>query len=243
MERILIVPDTHRPYHDVRAWNVLLEAGDLFKPDRIIVLGDFWDGYCISQHRKDPNRNRHLEVEVASVNEGLDQLDALGAGKKHYLQGNHEESLERYLMDRAPELFNMVRVEKLFKLRDRGWQYTPYRQMVRIGKVHYTHDLGACGAHAHEAAERDVQGSIVIGHTHRAAIAYTGNATGARHVAMMSGWLGDPKAAEYLHRAKATRFWQHGFTIGHMERSGVTHLQFIPIINGRACVDGKLVKA
>lgn len=240
MERILIVPDCHHPYVDQTAWSVLLAAGKRFKPDRIIVLGDFWDGYCISQHRKDPNRNRLLETEIEACNKALDQLDALGAKHKHFLQGNHEESLERYLADRAPELFNMVQFPKLTRLKERGWSWTPYRQMIRVGKVYYTHDVGSAGPKAHEAAEADVQSNVVIGHTHRAAMTYTGNASGARHVAMMSGWLGDPAKAEYLHRAKKTRFWQHAFSIGYREPSGVTHFQLVPIIKGKACVNGKL---
>ena len=46
------------------------------------------------------------------------------------------DNLERYLMQRAPELFNMVRVEELLHLRARGWTFTPYKHHLRIGKLY-----------------------------------------------------------------------------------------------------------
>lgn len=243
LERDFVVPDCHHPYVDKGAWRVALGVGGEFKPHRVIVMGDFWDGYCISRHRKNPNRNRMLEVEIKAANKALDQLEALKADHCHFIQGNHEESLERYLMDRAPELFNIVTVPGLFNLKARGWTYTPYRDHLKIGRVHYTHDVENAGARAHETAEADYQGNIVIGHTHRASITYSGNVKGDRHVAIMGGWLGDRKMAEYLHKAKKTRHWQHAVTCGYREPNGTTHFQLLPIIAGKACLNGRLIKA
>lgn len=243
LERIFVVPDCHHPYVDRGAWRVALAAARAFKPHRLVVLGDFGDFYCTSQHRKDPNRPRNLESEVRAVNVALDELDSVGAKHKHFLQGNHEENLERYLMDRAPELFNLVRVSELFRLEARGWTYTPYKQFLKVGKVLYTHDVGSAGARAHESAEAATQANIVIGHTHRAAITYAGSVLGDRHVAVMSGWLGDIKSADYLHAGQKTRAWQHAFTLGYREPNGVTHFQLVPIVKGKACVNGRLVAA
>lgn len=243
LERILVVPDCHHPYVDRGAWRVLLAAGRAFKPHRIVVLGDFGDFYATSQHRKNPNRTAHLEDEVSAVNGALDELDALGAKRKHFLQGNHEENLERYLMDRAPELFNLIKVAELFRLAERGWTYTPYKQFHRVGKVLYTHDVGSAGARAHEQAEAATQSNIVIGHTHRAAVTYSGSVLGDRHVAIMSGWLGSNQSADYLHAGQKARAWQHAFTLGYREPNGVTHFQLVPIVKGKACVNGKIVTA
>lgn len=243
MERILIVPDCHHrtPTEGVDrgAWNTMLAAARGFKPHRIIVLGDFLDMFATSQHRKDPNRNRHLEIEIKTGNKALDQLDALGAKHKHYLEGNHEENLRRYLMDRAPELFNVVDIPSLLKLKERGWAWTPYRTHLRVGKVYYVHDTGSAGPMAHIRSRDAFAASVVQGHTHHAGVSYAGTARGTAHVGIASGWLGQFKDADYAHDIQKHRSWVHAFTLGWGLPNGVTHLQLIPIIEGKACVNGK----
>lgn len=241
MERILIVPDCHHPYVDKQAWKVLLAAGARFKPHRIIVLGDFGDFYCTSQHRKDPTRTARLDLEVGASNKALDQLDALGAKHKHFIFGNHEDNLRRFLIDSAPQLYHMVNVEGLFRLKERGWTWTPYGSHYRCGKVFYAHDPAGCGAYAHYRASAKYGHSIVHGHTHRAAEAYFGNAVGEKRVAIQAGWLGDASKATYYHDIGKEHEWMHAFALGRMLPSGVTHIQLVPIIKGRACVRDRWV--
>lgn len=242
LERILFIPDVHRPYHDERAWRLMLKAARGFRPHRLVVLGDFGDFYATSSHDKNPNRRRNLEYEVASMNEGLDELDALGAQRRHFLAGNHEDRLERYLMQRAPELFNMVRVPELLRLRARGWTYTPYKQHLRIGRLYATHEVGNAGADAHLRARAAFEGNVVIGHTHRMAVHYSGNAKGTPHVGAMFGWLGDVATIDYAHRVQALRDWQLGFGIGFMDRKGIVRLQACPIVGYEVLVDGRIVR-
>lgn len=242
MKRYLLVPDSHHPYHDRRAWATLLAAGRAFKPDGLVILGDFGDFYCISDHRRDPRRNTFLMREVRGIRAGLDDLDALGAREKWYLGGNHEDRLERYLMDRAPELFGMVTVPDLLDLRARGWRWVPYRDHLRLGKAYFTHDVGSAGRRAHEGAADAYQANAGIGHTHRAAITYLGNQRGTAHFGAMFGWLGDARKAEYLHRAKRARDWCHAFGLAYVEPSGVVHAQLVPIIRGSALVEGRVVR-
>ncbi len=243
LERLLIVPDAHHPYVDPVAWGVFLAGAKAFRPNRIVVLGDFIDCYCVSRHRKDPTEDTRLEVEIEAGNAALDQLDALGAKHKHFIAGNHEARLSAYLAEQAPALFNMIKVERLFRLKERGWSYTPYGKHLRVGKVFYSHDPAGCGAYAHMRASKKYGHPIVFGHTHRAALAYEGDATGAKRIAMMAGWLGDLEKATYVHEINKVHEWMHSFAIGYMEPSGVTHLQLIPIVNGRACIEGKIVTA
>lgn len=244
LERILVIPDCHHCTAtegvDRKAWRTMLAAAQDFKPHRIIILGDFVDMFSTSQHRKDPNRNALLETEIDTANRALDQLDALGAKHKHYLSGNHEENLERYLMDKAPALFNIVYIPALLRLKERGWTWTPYRQHLKVGKVFYVHDTGSAGPLAHIRSRDAFASSVVQGHTHHAGVSYAGTAAGKAHVGIASGWLGKFEDADYAHDIQKRRAWVHAFTIGYMERSGVTHLQLVPIINGKACLNGKL---
>jgi predicted phosphodiesterase len=242
IKKLLFWPDTHRPYHSKRAVQVALQCAKAFKPDVLVILGDFADCYSVSAHDKGPDRVRHLRDEILDVNEGLDELDRLGVPEKHYVEGNHEYRLERYLMQKAPELFGLVDIPTLFRLKERGWKYTPYRSHLKLGKLHITHDVGQAGKYAIQRSLADVQGNIAIGHTHRIGYAIEGSARGDAHVGAMFGWLGDFDSIDYLHKLKALREWSHGLGVGYMESSGVVHLQPIPIIKDSAVVEGKLIK-
>ena len=44
------------------------------------------------------------EEEVAVTNTLLRRRVELGFTKKHYVMGNHEDRLDRYIQDRAPEM-------------------------------------------------------------------------------------------------------------------------------------------
>lgn len=243
LEKWLLIPDTHRPYHDKKAVALVNKVAKAIGIDGVVIGGDYGDFYPVSSHDKDPNRKMGLEYEIDDINEGLDELDALGAKKKIFIAGNHEDRLERYLKTKAPELFNMVRVEQLFKLKERGWKYIPYKSHTKIGKLFITHDTGKAGAYAHYSALNDFQGNIVINHTHRLGYTVVGNARGKPHVGAMLGWLGDINEVDYMHKIKAKRDWALGFGIAYIDpTTGFVHVSPIPIVNYTCVVEGKFFK-
>jgi UDP-2,3-diacylglucosamine pyrophosphatase LpxH len=240
-----VQPDLHDPFHDKRAWKLNLIVTEERAPMIYIILGDFMDCYSISSHQKNPDVRLLLIDEIASANARLDEIEQrLPTGvEKHFIQGNHEERLDRYIAQRAPDLFGMVTTPEILNLKKRGWKYTPYRRHVKIGQVYYTHDTGKAGASAHIQAERAFSDNAVIGHTHRMAYTIASNSRGAPHVAAMFGWLGNINAAEYMHQINARRDWTLGFGTGWMvPRTGVTYLQPHPIIDYTCCVDGQFFK-
>jgi hypothetical protein len=219
----------------------MLKVARKIKPHTIVTLGDYGDFYCTSRHPKDPNRQRDLQYEIDSCEEGLDELDSLGAEEKVFISGNHEDNLARYLVEKAPELFNVVKVEKLLKLKERGWKYIPYKDHVRVGKIYFTHDTGPCGQNAHLQSAAKFGSNLVIGHTHRCAVAYKTTVTGREYVAAMVGWLGDKKKAEYMHKVNTTD-WMLGFGIGFQKSNGVVHVRPCPIIDYEVEVNGAIFK-
>jgi predicted phosphodiesterase len=241
LARILFIPDVHRPYHDKAAWALMLRAAREFKPDKIVILGDFADFYSVSSFDKHPKRVSDLKTEAEDANVGLDELDALGAGYKVFIKGNHEDRLERYLCKSAPALFGCVSVNDLFHLAERGWNAVEYKRSTRLGKLRLTHDTGTAGINAHRQSVDAFQAPVIIGHTHRMEMSFRGNSDGSPTVGAMFGWLGDFDAIDYMQAVKARRDWVHGFGIGFQEPSGVVHLQPVPIINGRCVVAGKLI--
>ncbi len=238
---ILFVPDAHIPYHHAAAWALMLKAAADLKPQIICVIGDLADFFGVSDHLKDPRRARQLEGEVAQANDALDQLDALGATRKIFIEGNHEDRLKRYLEAKAPELFGFVDVPGLFRLGKRGWEHVGYHDYTKIGKLFVTHDVGAAGKYAIYQTLATYEHSIVTGHTHRLAYIVEGNAVGEYKVAAQFGWLGDVDQVDYLHRAKAKKDWALGFGVGYLDpRTGYVYLTPVPIVNGTCVVNGKL---
>lgn len=242
LEKFLLIPDCHIPYHDVRAFRLMLKAAKTIGVKNVVCLGDFADFYAVSSHPKSPDRRLDLEYEVDAVRSALDEVEAVCTGQKTFIAGNHEDRLERYLVDKAPALFNTVKVNKLFGLADRGWKYVPYKHATTIGRLHLTHDLGKAGKYAHYDALNAVQGNVVIGHTHRLGWAVEGNVKGKPHVGCMLGWLGDFEKADYMFRLRALRDWSHGFGVAYKEKNGNVHLTPVPIVDGTVCLEGKLIR-
>jgi hypothetical protein len=151
--------------------------------------------------------------------------------------GNHEFRLERYIAKNAPAVEGLFSYENWVE--DHGWETVPYLSTYKLGKLNITHDTGTAGMNAHRDAASAHMGSTVIGHTHRLAYEVRGKVDGVPYLAAMFGWLGDPAKITYLHNAKAAH-WVHGFGIGYMLEDGVTHVQPVPIIDGKCMVEGKL---
>ena len=243
LEPILIVPDCHIPYHDKRAFNLMLKVAKDLKPKHIYIIGDFVDFYTVSSHSKDPNRAMNLVEELVAGEEGLDQLDKLGAAQKTFIGGNHCDRLTRYLQDKAPELFNVVTIPALLHLKERGWKYVPYKHDTKLGKLYLTHDVGVAGRSSVFTCLDTYQHSVVTGHTHRMAYIVEGNATGEVKLSAQFGWLGDAGHVDYMQRQKVLKDWALGFGVGHLDPlTGLVYMTPVPIIKYSCVMAGKLYR-
>jgi predicted phosphodiesterase len=242
LEKILFIPDSHIPYHDKNAFSLMLKAGKFFKPQHVIILGDFADFYGVSSHSKNPNRALKLKEEIDDVKLALGQVSSIGAKNNVFVSGNHEDRLERYLRDKAPELFNFISIPKILELKEKGFSYTPYKQAYKLGKLNVTHDTGVAGRYAHYKALDTFQHNIIIGHTHRIGYAVEGDAQGNRHLTAQFGWLGDVNEIDYMNQVKARKEWSLGFGIGYLNPSnGIVYVVPAPIINGTVLIEGELI--
>lgn len=235
-ERVLFVPDTHRPFHDKKAWALFLRVARAYQPHRVAIVGDFGDFYAVSQHDKSPAGAIRFAEEIADIQEGLDELDGLGATHKVYVEGNHEDRVRRYVMQH-PELHNVLTVPKLLDLTRRGWKYVPYKDHTRIGKVHVTHDVGVASRNAIFRSLDLYQHSVVTGHTHRFMSVVEGTALGGEaKIALSFGWLGDVEQIDYMNRAKARASWALGFGVAeHEVKTGHLYFTPVPILPDYSC--------
>lgn len=235
----LIIPDTHRPFHSKRAYSLMLEVASFVGINEIVLLGDYADFYAVSAHSKDPRLPKMLHAEVESVIEGLDELDrAFPRAKKIYLEGNHENRLERYLSDKAPALFGLTACRDLFRLPQRPlWSYLDYGrdQSYRVlgTELHARHTPLASNA---ETGLRRALVSYTSGHTHRIVEAQVVGLDGRTRVAFSPGWLGDPRSSAFSYMHVPPQ-WQWGFAL--VSASGSSrefHHEIVQIKRDYSCV-------
>lgn len=235
LQRVLILPDTHAPYHDKRAWSLVMKVARAFTWDTCVLLGDFFDFYAVSAHSKDPTRVSQLTDELKLAKPLIQDLNRVKFRRKIITQGNHEYRMDTYLQTRAPELWDTVKELDLMGMK--GWTVVPYREDVKLGRLHMTHDVGSNGALAVLNAYQD---NVVSGHDHQMTYVVRGNAKGVAHVSATFGWLGDIERVDYMHKLKVRRNWVLGFGVGYLRPNGFIYLQPVPLVDYTCVVEGRL---
>lgn len=217
----------------------MFDALELFKADTVVIMGDWIDCLAVSHWSKDPTRVMSLKQEADQAKRYLDRITAK---RKIYIAGNHEDRLQRYLQEKAPELLWFVDIPSLLDLETKGWEYVPYKASTTIGKIHLTHDVGSAGRYNVYKALDTFQTSVVTAHTHRLAYVVEGDATGGCQVSTQFGWLGDVEQIGYMHEINAKRNWALGFGYGYHQRSsGLVYLVPAPIVNYTVAVEGTVL--
>ena len=240
-KQVLVIPDTHFPYHDEKVWRCILQAIKQLRPHTAVHIGDVTDSYSVSRFAKDPSRKLEMKWELDEANVQFDRMDGFGCQKRLVL-GNHDIRMEKAIKDQLPALSGMLTIAKELRLAQRGWKVTDYGDWLQIGEVAYTHDVGRYGAYAARQSLMDFGGNLVFGHTHRLAVAYQGQTDGTKHVCLNVGCAIDFDQVGYGYKSKALRDWQHGFGWVTYNSKGQGWCQAIPVIDGVAYVDGQRVK-
>lgn len=247
----LIIPDCHIPYENKKAYNLMMKAAQDVKPDEICILGDFADFYSVSSHAKDPRIFNMLTDEVSAVASRLDEIDKLfPKAKKVFLEGNHENRLERYLVDRAPALFGVTQTKFLFDFDRRpNWTFIPYgpkQKHLVLGSYLYAKHTPL--SNSAKATVTKAMCSLVYGHIHSMEENHIVGMDGTNHVAFSVGWLGDKNQDLIFNYVKNHHQWQLGFGLVYVnEKTRYFYHQKIHILeqgNKYSCVvNGKLYEA
>jgi predicted phosphodiesterase len=236
----IIIPDTHAPYHNKNSWALITQVVQDWKPEIVVDLGDHFDCYAVSQHRKDPDRRDDIQEEKARAM--LHIFD--NCAHKYFVEGNHEWRLPRYLMDFAPAIYRLFvqrTKDDLFGLKEDGWHVTPYMQALTLGKLQVTHDLDKAGENAVHDAMSSFMDNVIIGHTHLMRYVVKGTAFGVPHLGASFGWLGDVEKIDYRHSVKARRDYVQGFGTFRLDvETGYSYVTPVPIFGNSCCVEGKV---
>jgi len=145
--RTALLYDVHCPFHDKLAYNMTLDYLKMLKPkvDQIILGGDFVDFHKIS-FWKDAVR-MSFEDEVAECRQELKNLkQRFYRTPIIYLEGNHEQRLHRYNIEKAPDLAYRNGIQEVLGLKKRRIKYVSNiermssgKPPLRLGKLYVLH--------------------------------------------------------------------------------------------------------
>ena len=233
----VILNDIHFPYEATHAYNKALSMAKALPRLRGIFLnGDVAEIESVSSHPKSQQSQTKLLEELGYINEKLDELQKMF--KKvpvHYICGNHEHRIYRYVRDVAPQLWGMLDCPKLLGFDRRPlWTFHEYgpTQLVKVGKckdLYCRHEPLAGGAnHAAGTAIKSMV-SIIYGHTHVYQLS-THKKFGPKPklvTAMSNGYLGDINNSVFDYRG-ARDNWVNGFSIIECdEKTGEYEIRFV----------------
>jgi predicted phosphodiesterase len=239
LQRIGIIPDTHWPYEDSRAYSCCLHALRDFKPDVLVHLGDAVDFYSISDFGKDPQRRTDVKFEIDYANNKLRELERLFPNaRKVMLWGNHEDRWRRNVLwnETYKSIIGLIDIDGLFGYKEHGWEVVPYGKYIRFGKLVFAHGHATSSGHAAKMLA-DYGHSTVYGHLHAMQLFTRINALGEEMVAACPGWLGALDKIDYM---KKIPQWCHGFATVYVADDGLFWLNLIKIIRGKCVMNGKM---
>lgn len=140
--RVLSLSDAHVPYHEPKAIEAAVEhARKKFKPDVVLINGDWCDFYAISRWERDPKK-RDFVAELGRCEESLRWLRGrFPKARIIYKEGNHEERYAHYIWNKAPELWGLdaCRLENILHLADIGIEMVTERRPVLMGHLPALH--------------------------------------------------------------------------------------------------------
>jgi len=253
----VILPDSHGNHID---WAAAYAAvGDIKRlaPHEIIFLGDHLDcGGTFNAHQRTYVREmtESYEDDSDAANAFLDAIQKVAGGcDAHYLEGNHEQHVERWaarsmhVLKDAEGLVKRYGPMAVLRLRDRGIRY--YRRSetyqglsipgtIKLGKCFFTHGISH-GSNAAAEHLRRFGANIVYGHCHRAESRVERTVSSDGFIGACPGTLALLQPL-YMHTRPTS--WSHGYAVQHVLPSGeFMHLN-VPIIKGRSLLS-ELAKA
>jgi predicted phosphodiesterase len=168
MSKILVIPDTHFPFTDLKALKEIIKFSKKFKPDAIVQLGDLYDNYCFSKFRRSLDLvNPEEEVRAARNTAELMWKSLQETSKKaecYQLLGNHCERLMKKILERCPEFESIVEesIANLYTFKGVKTNYDA-RDYIELEGILFLHGfMCGVGKHLHQFNQ-----SVVVGHSHQ----------------------------------------------------------------------------
>jgi hypothetical protein len=244
-----IINDLHRPFHDPHALNTTLNIIEDVGVDRIILNGDIMDMYNVNSHG--PTHPLVGSLLLDEIDDTRMWLEALRARFPKveivFLFGNHEDRFDRFMVQYAKALFNLVSLPKLLRLDELGIKWQPYNYRYQLEKtnVYVQHSPPSYGKNgAMTSLERDVDQTSIYGCSHRQQHVCKTSKSGVVYECFYNGWLGSTSLTEAHSKVfsyvKGHQNWQQCFILATVEDGKKAFVEQISIRNGEALYDGHI---
>lgn len=244
----VIIPDFHGEHIDRVAAKACIADIKKLQPDEIVYLGDGLDaGGTFNTHQRSftNEMTESYEADCAGANNFLDRVQH-AAGKDveyHYIEGNHEQHVERWAARSfashkdAVNLLSVYGPEAVLKLKQRGIKYykrsTHYMGLsipgtLRLGRCFFTHGI-SFAKHAASVHLARFGASVVFGHVHRSMSVIERTVTSDGFGAWCPGTLAK---LQPLYQHTSPTSWSHGYGLQFVNPSGRFIHVNVPIHKG-----------
>lgn len=211
--KVVIFGDLHCPFHDEEALDLVLNYVRKNKPEAVVLNGDILDCYKISRFNKDPNARSFYDeiVEGRKILKKIENAVPQNA-RLIWLDGNHEERIQKYTRTNAPEFEGLISVPSLMRFDDIDVEYHTHSQPLFINNIVIKHGSMissiASGYSVKKELDKETE-SVIMGHTHRLAIIHK-TYRNRTVFGVEGGHLSDISQIDYMYGKVAD--WQQGFT-------------------------------
>ena len=249
LQKVVVTPDKHFPFHDVLAINCLVKCIEIIKPDIYIDLGDTGEWGNFSHWKWKRKKKPPLEViiptldkDVEDVNKGMDQidesLDKANCKVRHFIEGNHELWLQQFV-EEHPYL-PQYKTQNVLKLKERGYKFHPCGTFLKIGKLNFYHGHFYGGQYHTANHLRKLGANVMYGHWHDIQ-QMSATHIGGQKSAWSIGCLKDMKSDKNAWLGGRKINWSHAFAIVDFYEKGYFTVHVMQIINGRTCLYGEVI--
>ncbi len=228
--RLVSLSDFQFPFVDEPLLQAIYTFIEDFKPHDVIINGDCVDAYEISDFDKRPERLFNLESEFELARDMLASIKRLAAQdcRIYWVDGNHEERLQRAIWRRAQDFSFLVKdLPEAIHLDEFCEAYVPYGKHVDYLGFVFTHGnfVSAYSAYTAKRHYDRYRSSGCNGHTHRMGSYSATDMHGRSHTWFEQGCL----CRKDLDYVRGVANWQQGFIVGTVA-GGALHPQLVHVI-------------
>ena len=250
--KVMSLSDIHFPIHDKPSLDAAMAFMKDKRPDVLVLNGDIYDNWLMSTHDKEAaklfDHGALLQEEFDIARPYLEKMCEY-AGEVHYILGNHENRLQRFI-NKNPAIFalrqmqwkRLAELPEKIKVHDAGTQ-------LFVGNLCFTHGdrAGKYGPPKHACnhfLSNYTTRNYIFGHTHRieslARTIYNEHGKPETYIAINQGHLSDVSKQGYTWQPN----WAHGFMYAETFETNRHRFNAFPItiMGGEFSYGGKLYK-
>ena len=218
-----IISDLHVPYHSEQAIEAAINQLKQDKIDTLLINGDLADWYVCSRWEQNPHNRIGFKAEMDAVKQMLLLLrQTFGKTRIIFKAGNHEERWNKFIWNKAPELWDLpaLQMDQLLGLELLGIEWVEDQRVIMLGElpVLHGHELPkgiSSPVNAARGAYMRTKHTVLVGHSHQTSGHCEPDLFHSECFVWSTGCLCD-MTPEY---ARVNR-WNWGFARADVEKSG-----------------------